>query len=68
MFPMFVFYSPGPLDTNGGTYAQYLVEDEEQLKEALRLGYYRTVTEALDNSGKELPPVEFEEPKKKAKK
>ncbi|MES2352080.1 MAG: hypothetical protein V4641_31310 [Pseudomonadota bacterium] len=46
-FPRLMFRSPGPEQCQGGTYAQKLVQDEEQFSAGLQEGFHGTLPEAL---------------------
>jgi len=52
-FPRWVFTSPGPLECNGGTYAQELVKSKEEYDAALEADFKGTLPEALKAKVKE---------------
>lgn len=54
-FPRVVFIVPGTLPRHGGTFGQELVQDEEELKIALKAGFFATLPEAIEASKNPKP-------------
>jgi len=63
-FPINVYHSPGPNQVPGGkSFALLSISDEPTYKAAIKAGWYATVPESVENTGKPLAEIVIEEPK-----
>jgi len=63
-FPRTVFHSPGIYPAGWGKSFDHLqVESQAHYDAALKAGWYESVPEAIENTGKKLGEVVIEQPK-----